>query len=51
MNVSLITKVKAPKFEASEPKGVNPILDIIGPNSVRLGGIQLMMLQKNINYH
>ena len=29
-------------MEASEPKWVNPILDIIGVNSLRLGGLHIM---------
>ena len=28
-------------MEASEPKWVNPVLNIIGVNSLRLGGLQL----------
>ena len=31
------------KLEVSEPKLVNPVLNIIGVNPLRLGGLQLMV--------
>ena len=44
-------------FEASEPKWVNPVLNIIGVNSLRLGGLQINLsftfyrFLKNFNFH
>ena len=32
------------KMEATEPKSVNPVLDIIGIDSFRLGGLQMLYL-------
>ena len=39
----LILKFDVLKLEASEPKWVNPILNIIGVNSLRIGGLQIKM--------
>ena len=40
-------------MEASEPKWVNPVLNIIGVNSIRLGGLQIsvsnIVIHMNLN--
>ena len=50
INGNFIKQIKLHDYmEASEPKLVNPVLNIIGVNSLRLGGLH-MLLDYKVSY-